>query len=97
MYLKVHETPAGEVVALCDAELIGRRLADGKRVLDLSKFSGFYEGERVGQEGAVAALRGAANANLVGKKAVSAAAKAGLDVSGAVEIAGVPHLQLYRI
>ncbi len=97
MYLKVHETPEGEVVALCDAELIGRVLADSKRRLDLSMFASFYRGERVGREDAVEALRPARNANLVGRKALAAALEAGIDTSGAVEIAGVPHLQVYRV
>ena len=97
MYLKIHETPDGEVVALCDAELIGRLLADGKRRLDLSMFADFYRGEKVGREEAVEALRPARNANLVGKKALAAAIGAGIDISGAVKIAGVPHLQVYRM
>ena len=96
MYMKLHGTPDGGVVALCDAELIGRVLAGGGRRLDLSKFSGFYKGELVGQEQAASALAAARNANIVGEKSMAAARKAGLDVSGAVEIAGVPHLQVYR-
>jgi hypothetical protein len=97
VYLKLHSTPKGEVVALCDAELIGRVLADGARRLDLSMFADFYRGNLVGHEEAASALRSAANANIVGKKSMAAAMNAGLDVSAAVSISGVPHLQIYRI
>lgn len=97
MYLRVHSSPNGEVVALCDAELIGRKLAKGKLVLDLGRYADFYKGEKVSAAEATEALRGAQNINLVGKKSLEAASKAGLDVEGAIKISGVPHLQAYRI
>jgi len=97
MYLKVHDTPDGEVVALCDAVLIGKVLSQGKMRIDLEKYSGFYIGEKVEPASAIAALRAAPNANIVGEKSLAAAKAAGLDVSGAIKIGGVPHLQLYRI
>ena len=97
MYLKVHSTPGGEVVAVCDAVLVGKVLSQGKRKLDLEKYASFYVGERVSPASAIAALRTAPNANIVGKKSLEAAKAAGLDVSGSIKIGGVPHLQLYRI
>lgn len=97
MYLKLHETPDGRIAALCDSELIGRVLSDGKRHLDLEEHSAFYVGEKVSRELAIEALRSSENANIVGKKSLSAAKEAGLDVSASVEISGVPHLQVYRL
>ncbi|VVC01910.1 Uncharacterised protein [uncultured archaeon] len=97
MYLKVHPTPDGGIAALCDAELIGRVLAGGKVRLDLGKHASFYRGEKATHGTAVAALRAAASANVVGKKSLAAAADAGLDVKGAIMVSGVPHLQVYRI
>ena len=97
MYLKIHSSPEGEIVALCDEELIGRVLRDGKMCLDLKVHGAFYKGEKVSQARAVAALSEARNANLVGVRSLEAAKKAGLSVSGAVLISGIPHLQMYRI
>ena len=97
MYLKLHSTPEGDVVALCDAAHMGKVLIDGKRRLDLSAYASFYKGAIVSREAAVKALCGAKNANIVGKKSLDAARAAGLDVSGAISIAGVPHLHLYKI
>lgn len=97
MYLKIHASPEGDIVALCDAELIGRVLSRGKMRLDLSAYAPFYLGTKVGEGEAVRALSGAKNANIVGKRSLGAAKKAGLAISGAVMIGGVPHLQLYRI
>jgi len=97
MYLKMHASPDGEIVALCDIELIGKVLASGKARLDLSAYAPFYLGKKVEEKEAVDALRIAQNANIVGKKALEAAKKAGLSVSHAKTIGGVPHLQVYRL
>jgi len=97
MYLKTHASPDGEIVALCDIELIGKVLTKGKIRLDLSAYAPFYLGKKVEEKEAVEALKLAQNANIVGKKALAAAKKAGLAVSHAIMISGVPHLQLYRL
>ncbi len=97
MYLKVHPAPHGQIVALCDAELIGTVVTDGVRRLDLQQHASFYKGEQVGGKEAVSALAGAGNANIVGKKSLAAARKAGLDVSGAISIGGIPHVQIYSV
>ncbi|MCX8196848.1 MAG: DUF424 family protein [Candidatus Micrarchaeota archaeon] len=95
MYMKIHEP--GGVVAICDEELIGKVFSDGKRKLDLAAYKDFYIGKKVGLKEAVEALKSAQSANLVGSQAIQAARKAGLDVSGAVLIGGVLHLQVYRL
>jgi len=97
MYLKTHPSPDGEIVALCDSELIGRVLANKKMRLDLSAYAPFYLGKKVDAKEAVAALNSAQNANIVGKRALAAAKKAGLPTSHAMTIKGVPHLQVYKL
>ena len=97
MYLKTHPSPDGEIVALCDSELIGRVLSNKKMRLDLSAYAPFYLGRKVDEKEAVAALSAAQNANIVGKLALAAAKKAGLPVSHAMTIESVPHLQVYRM
>ena len=97
MYLKTHASPDGEIAALCDVELIGKVLVSGKARLDLSAYAPFYLGKKVSEKEAVEALKSAQNANIVGKRALLAAKKAGLAVSHAKNICGVPHLQVYRL
>ena len=97
MYLKTHASPDGEIVALCDIELIGKVLASGKARLDLSAYAPFYLGKKVDEKEAVETLKLAQNANIVGKRALSAAKKAGFSVSHAKMIGGAPHLQVYRL
>jgi hypothetical protein len=98
MFLKVHVSGSDRVVALCDTDVMGKRITDGKIVLDLQKYADFYRGEKVTEQKAVDALRKATSINIVGAKALAAAEKAGVaKYMQAKNIAGVPHLQIYFI
>lgn len=96
MLFKIHRTPMGEVTAICDSELVGTVLSEGAFRLDLAAHAAFYSGKKVDEPTAISALRAAQNVNLVGKRSLAAAKKAGVDISGAISIKGVPHLQIYR-
>jgi len=98
MYLKVHENPQGRVVAVCDKELIGKILDDGKTHMDLDKYRNFYIGEKIGENELKEKLGDFNSANLVGKKAVGVAISIG--VAGEEDILyikKVPYIQIYRI
>lgn len=99
MYCKVHEKKGEVVVALCDAELLGKILREGEAVIDLQKFRSFYEGSKTSEEKAGRELKKCTSANLVGKKAVETAVKAGVVKSkeNVKTIQGIPHLQVYRM
>jgi uncharacterized protein len=98
MYAKKHIAKEGPVVALCDKELIGKVLREGELVLDLKKYSGFYVGEIVGKAKAKEMLKDAISINLVGKKSLALALELKLCKSGEEKnVAGVPHLQIYRL
>ena len=98
MYLKVHEGQKGKVVAVCDRELLGRVFESGGAVLDLALYKDFYKGDLTGEEEVAKALANFWSANLVGEKAVGCALKLGLArKEDVIYIAGVPHLQLYRL
>jgi len=97
MLLKIHRTPTGEVTAICDSELLGTILSEGAVQLDLQAHSGFYQGKKVDEREAISALRSSENVNLVGKRSLCAAKKAGVSTAGAIMVQGVPHLQIYRL
>jgi hypothetical protein len=87
-----------EVLALCDSELIGRVFKQRGRMLDLETYASFYEGEEVSEGKAVLLVQQAENANIVGEQAVAIAEKAiAFDKKAVKRIAGVPHLQFYRV
>jgi hypothetical protein len=95
--MKIWRIRRGEVmVALCDCGVIGKRVREGKLILDASK--DFYGGTLVTTEAAVDMLRMATVANLVGKEAVKCGMEAGLIHEDAVIcIGGIPHAQFVQI
>jgi len=98
MYLKIHNPDGPTIAALCDADVLGKVFCEGELVLDLKAYSSFYKGEKVGEQKAIAALQNADSLNLVGKKAVALAERLGLvEKARAKTVAGVPHVQVYRI
>ncbi|MBM3229511.1 DUF424 family protein [Candidatus Parvarchaeota archaeon] len=98
MYLKVHESAQGKIVAACDRELVGRVLVCGKMRLDLKAYAGFYKGEAADGGLVLKALCGATSANLVGEKSVEVAIGARLaSKEDIIYFGSVPHLQIYKL
>ena len=90
--LKIHKSYRW-VVAVCDEELIGRKLIDGKRVLDLS--GEFFKGEIMNNEEIRKELSRCKNEdatfNFVGERAVKIAKESGIaNDEGIVEIDKTP-------
>jgi hypothetical protein len=46
IFVKIHSTPAGKILAMCDEELIGKIFREGEAVIDLQKYKNFYIGEK---------------------------------------------------
>ncbi len=98
MYMKIHETKEGKIVAACDKELVGRILEDGKIYLDLDTCRSFYVGKLSTREELKKALENFVSANLVGKNTVAVALEGGFaQESDVIYINTTPHVQLYKI
>jgi hypothetical protein len=98
MYLKVHNTKQGRIVAACDKELLGKVLDDGKVYLDLETHRSFYEGALSEPEELKKELKQFSSANLVGEKAVKTAIELELgDEDDIIYINKIPHIQLYKV
>lgn len=97
MYMKVHRVRGeGEVVAVCDDELLNRTLRHGE--VDVPISEGFYGDRPATEEEVRAVLRNACNINLFGRRAVALAKELGLvEEACCLEIDGVPHAQVYLI
>lgn len=90
--VKVHKAYRS-VVAVCDSELIGKYLEEGKRELAIREH--FFKGEEKTHEEARAFLQlysdNDATFNIVGKESIKAAIEAGLITKEAVDhMQGVP-------
>ncbi len=96
MILKVHRRGKDVVVAACDEELLDRTIKCGELKLHISR--NFYGTEICNEEEFLAALRLCTSANLIGKKTIDIAMKAGfIRIEGVMDIDGIPHAQLYKI
>jgi len=90
--LKIHKSYRW-VVAVCDKNIFGQKLVDGKRILDIS--GEFFNGKKMNEEEAVSEIircnREDATFNFVGKKSIGIAKKLGIvNGGGIIEIDGVP-------
>lgn len=98
MYMKVHKSAKGTIVALCDKELIGKILEDRDRYIDLDKYRSFYVGELVTKEQARNALISFNSINVVGKKSVDLLIE--LEIvhpNDVVYIKKIPYVQVYNV
>jgi uncharacterized protein len=83
------------VVNVCDTELIGRTLVEGKLKMHISK--DFFGGDLVAEEEAVKLIRESAMVSLAGKRSVTIALANKMGSPQAVrEIEGVPFLMIYK-
>ena len=86
------------IIAICDKELLGKKLKQGQMVLDLAKYAAFYDGIDLTEEMAAEWIKSSRSLNLVGKKAIAAAKKVILVDEGSIKsVKGVPHLQVYFV
>jgi hypothetical protein len=100
LYLKLHKTENGMVVAMCDEDAIGKTLEDKDIFMDLKRYSGFYKGELLDRKGALRKIREESvySANVVGREAVDVAIEGGLIKRENVKhIQGVPYAQAYKV
>ncbi|MGP8321480.1 MAG: DUF424 domain-containing protein [Methanosarcinaceae archaeon] len=94
MYLKIHKSGIGVLVAVCDTDVLGKTLQYGNANLEISE--GFYKGDIASEKQIFEALANATTANLFGKKAVACAIKCGaVDSECVITIDGVPHAQIF--
>lgn len=97
MFLKIHRSREfGDIVAVCDRELLNTILRDGD--LEVSVTEAFYGNTPATGSEVQEALKQAGSANLMGGRSVAIAIGMGLvKKSGCRMIGSVPHAQIYRL
>lgn len=95
-WLKLHHSTTGELVAaVCDQELLGKRI-DVRNGLTVEVAQSFYGGNLLEEDQVFEHIEHATIVNLVGNEIVERAVKRGLaHSSAAVKLGGVSHLQIY--
>ena len=100
IYLKVHDTENGKIVAMCDEALIDKVLEEGTIVIDIKGYSDFYRGKLVSpdESNGIPEKSKIFSANIVGKESVKAAIDWMVIEKGHVKtVKGVPYAQAYRV
>lgn len=100
IYIKVHVTPEGEIIAMCDSELLGKAYREGETELDLRRYASFYKGDLVSERVAEStpAINDFYTANVVGKRSVGIFIKKGMaSESEVMKIKEIPYIHIFRI
>ncbi len=93
---KTHQRGSDVIVAMCDAEIVGKTFREGQFKLDLS--SEFYDGARLSLEEGFNRIDQATMLNLAGSRVVEQAVKVGVVHRDAIiRISGVPHAMWVKI
>jgi hypothetical protein len=97
MFLKIHRSREfGDVVAVCDRELLNTTIRHGDLVISITET--FYGNTPASEDEVGAALKTAGTINLMGEHSVNIAIGLGLvEKSGCLMIGNVPHAQIYRL
>lgn len=82
-----------DIVAICDSELLGKRFEQGKFQLDVKE--SFFKGDETDEEKTIEIMKDMekedSTFNIIGKKSVNAALKAGIITKeGIGKIRGIP-------
>jgi hypothetical protein len=84
------------LLAVCDAELLGRTLRDGKIVFCVKEE--FYKGSKVDIEEAICMIQNSTIVNMIGRNVVERAIEKGyVHPEAVLNIEGIPHAQIVRL
>jgi hypothetical protein len=96
VYLNLQKVDKNVLLAVCDCDLLGRTLKEGKIVFHVK--NEFYNGRKATLDEAVDLIDNSTIVNLVGKNCVEKAiAKGYVHPDAVLKIEGVPHAQIMKL
>ncbi len=96
VYVNLKKIGRNVLLAICDCEMLGRTLREGKIVFHVK--DEFYNGGKISVDEAVGMIENSTIVNLVGKKCVEKAiAKGYVHPDAVLQIEGVPHAQIIKL
>ena len=96
VYLNIKKMGQNVLLAVCDCDLLGRTLREGKIVFHIK--DEFYNGRKASVDEAVGLITNSTIVNLVGKNCVEKAiAKGYVHPEAVLEIEGIPHAQIVKL
>jgi uncharacterized protein len=95
VYLNIKKMGQNVLLAVCDCDLLGRTLREGKIVFHVK--DEFYNGRKATVDEAVGLINNSTIVNLVGKNCVGKAiAKGYVHPEAVIKIEGIPHAQIVK-
>jgi len=96
VYVNLKKVGANVLLAVCDCDLLGKTLREGKTVFKIK--DEFYNGRKATVDEAMAMIDNSTIVNLVGKTCVEEAiAKGYVHPDAILKIEGVPHAQILKL
>ena len=96
VYVNLKQVGKNVLLAICDAEILGKTLREGKIVFKIKEE--FYNGGRVSIEEAVDMIANSTIVNMVGKNCVEKAIQKGyVHPEAVLKIEGIPHAQIVKL
>ncbi len=96
VYVNLKQVGRNVLLAVCDCELLGRTLREGKIVFHIK--DEFYNGRKATVEEAMGMIDNSTIVNLVGKCCVEKAIADGyVHPEAVLKIEGVPHAQILKL
>ena len=96
VYMNLKQNGKNVLLAVCDSELIGKTLREGKIVFHIK--DEFYNGRKATVEEALGMIDNSTIVNLVGKQCVEKAiAKGYVHPEAVIKIEGIPHAQIVKL
>lgn len=95
-YMKLKRVGKNVLLAMCDSEILGRTLCEGKIVFCVKE--DFYKGAKVDVEEAISLIENSTIVNMVGRNVVRKAIERGyVHPEAVLNIDGIPHAQILKI
>ena len=95
-YVNIRKMGKNILLAICDSEMLGKTLRQGKIVFHIK--NEFYNGGKATVEEAVSMIQNSTIVNIVGKNCVEKAiAKGYVHPDAVLQIEGVPHAQIVKL
>lgn len=95
VYLNLKKIGRNVLLCMCDTEILGRTLREGKIVFCVKE--DFYKGRRADVEEAVSLIDSSTIVNMVGRNVVGKAIERGyVHPEAVLRIEGIPHAQIVR-
>ncbi len=95
-YYKVYKSGKDTLLAVCDADVLGKQVVDGKLELEVSE--SFFKDEKCGSRKIVWLSREATIINAIGKNIVDVLIEEGfVDPDHVLKIRGLPMAQMVKI